>query len=84
MNEFVYAVDVTHSLIQHCRRLKHRNLYETSVEDKVCHMAVMERERDVFMWTLTCPHGMLYLWDCKKEVIVTSFSCQEYTPHSGE
>ena len=83
-NEIIYAIDVSLSLVHHCRRLKHRDLSQTSAADKVVHMAVMERDKNVYLWTHTHPHGMLYLWNCKTEKLVTSLACKEYTSQTSK
>ena len=82
-NEFIYAIDISYSLVHHCRRLKHRDLLQTSQTDKVIHMAVMEKDKNVFLWTHTHPHGMLYLWNCKTEKLVNSLACKEYTSQTS-
>ena len=90
INELLFAVDMTASLLQFNKKLYHRPYSNTSVSDVISQICVMEREseknkkRRTYLWTLTHPNRMLYHWDAKTMKVLSSYVCDQYTPLPGE
>ena len=83
-HEMLLLFDVYASRIEYWRKLYHRLRNDITPHDVVKELAVMEREEQSLVWTLTRPHNSVHCWDAASEKLLLTVDCNQYSPSPGE
>ena len=79
VNNVVVTIDINETQLSNFERLHARPFAESSVDDLICKMCLMrDGTGRSYMWTLSCPKSVLYLWDTEKKCLLSSYSCDDF------
>ena len=82
-NEVILAMTVSLSCINHCDKLMTRTYVETTAKDTISHMCYMIKDTNKFVWALSDPGHVLYLWDADELKLLATSRCHEFTMDKG-
>ncbi len=79
----VVTVEIMGMQFSNFERLHAKPFAESSADDMVCKMCLMktldrEGREVVYMWTLSNPEGVLYLWDVCNKCVLMTYSCSNF------
>ena len=83
------TVDIENSQLSNFERLHARPYADSVITDVICKMCLMKVKREeegmvVYLWTLSTPGRVLYLWDVTKKCVLLSYSCDNYPIETSE
>jgi serine/threonine protein kinase len=78
-NEVLLAMNVSESRFSNCQKLQARSYSQTDISDTFSHLCSMKIGLDVFVWALSFPKKVLYLWDSNNCTLLISRDCNELT-----
>ncbi len=85
VNNVVITVDVSDTQLSNCERLHALPFSESCIDDVICRMCMMKiGKENVYMWALSTPKGVLYLWDTAKKCLLSSYTCDNFNIGSSE